>query len=106
MKTKTCKKRQLQLKLAKGLDPGCLTVDHIMPKSKGGANHVFNYYMMSLEENQQFAAEISAEKVLFVGFWAAYVALLHYCWGLVNPTRMVQVLRRSAIVVASTMKRV
>lgn len=41
-----------------------LTIDHIMPKSKGGANHISNYQMMCLPHNTQKGSKITESKKL------------------------------------------
>ena len=50
-----------------GLTVDDVSTDHILPRSAGGAHHVFNYYIMSKSHNSHFQNNWTAEKRAYVG---------------------------------------
>jgi hypothetical protein len=50
------------------------SLDHIIPKSRGGKDHPHNYFLMRKEVNGYFGNSWTAEKVAYIGLEAAVAA--------------------------------
>jgi len=47
-------------------------IDHIVPRSRGGANHPLNYCVMKKTVNNSFGDRVSLAKLELVGFYSAW----------------------------------
>lgn len=51
------------------------SIDHIVPRSKGGVNHPLNYCVMKKTVNNKFGNRVSLAKLELVGFYSAWFAV-------------------------------
>lgn len=60
------------------IDPQAATIDHVMPESQGGPDHLFNYHLMPAKDNSSFngVPHTNKHKMAYVG--RDQVALLRH----------------------------
>merc|ERR1712224_246158 len=71
--TKWFKKNPQQL-VGTGIEASEVSTDHIIPRSVGGHNHLFNYYIMPKSHNSHFRDNWTDEKRKYVGLQGVKLA--------------------------------